>query len=198
VRPRTLCRVSFLALLLIAAAAGSALAARHYSARLPKRFGVVVAGKLYRGGSVTPAQLERLHRDYGIRRVVCLLDTAAPQTQAERQAAERLGIDWHNVPLPGNGASRPAERSEILRLLSDPGTGPTLVHCGAGTNRTGLAIGLYRLHAQGWTLDQVMQELRAFDFEDDPQHENLRQALATEAAAAASARARTPQPSSAP
>jgi protein tyrosine/serine phosphatase len=158
------------------------------ASRLPRRFAPVVEGQLYRSGGVTPAQLERLYRDHGIRRVVCLLNPDAPETQAERQAAERLGIEWQNVPLPGNGASTPEQRRQILALLDDASPSrATLVHCAAGTHRTGLAIGLYRLHRQGWTLEQVLSEMRTFGFENGAGHENLLQALREEAAAAASA-----------
>lgn len=147
----------------------------------PKRFAAVVDERLYRSGALTPAQLERLQRDCRIGRVVSLLDADAPQTVAERAAARRLGIEWHNIPLRGNGASTPADRQRILQLLRVPDAPPTLVHCAAGVNRTGLAVGLYRLHVQGWTLDQVLAEMRRFDFENLPRHENLRQALAAEA-----------------
>ncbi len=152
----------------------------------PRRFAPVVAGHLYRSGEVTPAQLDRLARDYGIRRVVSLLDANASVTEVERAAAACLGLEWHNVPLPGDGASTPAERRQILALLADPNAPPTLVHCAAGTNRTGLAVGLYRLHCQHWPLAQVLAELKQFGFDDLPRHENLRQALAAEAAAAQS------------
>jgi predicted protein tyrosine phosphatase len=150
--------------------------------RVPRRFAVVVAGQLYRSGEVTPGQLRRLQREYGIGRVISLLAAASPLTIAERRTARQLGIQWENVPLPGNGASTAADRQRILALLARPSAPPTLIHCAAGVNRTGLAVGLYRLHDQHWTLAQVMEELRSFGFEDGPSHENLRQALAAEAA----------------
>lgn len=186
-RPRKRCLWLIILLAGVVVLTSAAVVWQQRASRLPKRFAAVVQGQLYRSGSVTPAQLERLCRDYGIRHVICLLNDQAPQTQAERAAAERLDIQWCNVPLPGNGASTPADRRRIRDLLADRSAGATLVHCAAGVNRTGLAIGLYRLHQQGWTLEQVMRELRAFDFEDAPHHENLRQALAAEAAAAESA-----------
>ena len=129
---------------------------------------------------------------------MCLLNPEAPETQTERQAAEKLGVQWCNVPLPGNGASTPAERQQILTLLAAPGAGPTLVHCAAGTNRTGLAVGLYRLHQQGWELERVLGEMRTFGFDDDERHRGVREALASEAATAASSRPAGAQTENAP
>jgi protein tyrosine/serine phosphatase len=177
-----------LALGLMAAAAVVGVGAWWQSTRLPRRFAPVVDGRLYRSGRVSPAQLERLQRQYGIRRVISLLDADDQATLAEQQAADRLGIEWHNIPLTGDGASTAAERDQLRQLLADPDAPPTLVHCAAGVNRTGLAIGLYRLHCQHWKLEQVLAEMRAFGFEDLPRHENLRQALAAEAEAATAAR----------
>jgi protein tyrosine/serine phosphatase len=166
-----------------------ASALRWHANRLPKRFAPVVLGRLYRSGSVTPAQLERLHRELGIQRVVCLLDTNAAVTTAERDAAAGLGLDWRNIPLTGNGASLPEDRRQILALLADPNAPPTLVHCSAGTNRTGLAVGLYRLHCQHWPLSDVLAEMKQFGFDDLPKHEDLRRALTAEAELARAATA---------
>ena len=146
----------------------------------PRRFAIVEPGRVYRSGEVTPRQLDHLKREYGIRTVLSLLNPEAPETVAEKEAAERLGLRWVNVPLPGSGASRPEDRARIKEVLLDPDAAPLLVHCAAGTNRTGLAIGLYRLHQQHWTVDQVLDEMRRFDFEDLAKHENLRQALYAE------------------
>lgn len=143
----------------------------------PKRFAEVVPGRLYRSGTVAPAHLQRLQHSFGIRRVLSMLNPDAPESRAEQQACRALGIQYENVPLRGNGASTPADRERILALLQDPAAGPTLVHCAAGTNRTGLAIGLYRIHVQGWPLDRTMAELRAFDFLDEVKHGNLHEAL---------------------
>lgn len=145
--------------------------------RYPKRFGEVVPGRLYRSGEISSAQLETLKQERGLQRVICFLNPDVPETQAERTAAEQLGILWENVPLPGNGASAPDDRRRILELLRDTSAGPTLVHCAAGSSRTGLAVGLYRIVEQGWPLEKTMNELRVFGFEDGPNHENLRAAL---------------------
>ncbi len=148
-----------------------------WSQQLPKRFGVVKEGELYRSGEITPKQLANLQREYGIRRIISLLNPSAPESHAERAAADQLGIVWDNVPLRGDGSSTEAERTRILNLIRRPEAGPTLVHCAAGANRTGLAIGLYRIHDEGWGYEQVLAEMRDYDFEDLPKHQNLRDAL---------------------
>lgn len=163
----------------------------------PKRFATVEPGRLYRSGGPTTRELVEVTRAHGIRTVLCLLNPDAPEVQAERDAVLRLGLRWINIPLPGNGASTPAEREAILNVLLDETSGPTLVHCAAGTNRTGLAVGLYRLVQQGWTLDDVLKELDRFGFDDLPKHENLRAALRQTAAQRVAGRQATATPAAA-
>lgn len=160
------------------------IAAWYQSSLWPKRFAVVDEGRLYRSGEVTTDQLKRLHDTYGIERVICLLNAEAPITQQEREAVEKLGLQWENISLTGDGASDAARRDALRALLLDPDAPPTLVHCAAGVNRTGLAVGMYRIHHDGWTYEQVYEEMLRFDFDDLPKHENLRQALREEAARA--------------
>ncbi|QOJ15636.1 MAG: tyrosine-protein phosphatase [Planctomycetia bacterium] len=144
---------------------------------LPRRFGVVEAGELYRSGEISPRQLAHLARERGVRTVISLLDPSAPVSQRERAAAERLGLRWVNIPLRGDGSSTAGDRARILEALERADNGPTLVHCAAGSNRTGLAIGLHRIVRRGWTVERAMEELRSYDFEDLPKHQNLRDAL---------------------
>lgn len=169
-----------LTLALVAVTASGAALVYVQRRGMPRRFGVVEEGRLYRCGEITPSELEHVTRKYGLRTVISLLNPEVPESIAEREAAERLGLRWVNVPLPGDGASTPEERERIKAALLDPATAPLLVHCAAGTNRTGLAVGLYRIHQQGWTVTEVLAEMRRYGFEDRPRHENLRQALAIE------------------
>ncbi|MBI5864358.1 MAG: tyrosine-protein phosphatase [Planctomycetes bacterium] len=157
--------------------------AYYQNSRLPKRFGVVEPGRLYRSGEVTPGQLERVVEQFGVRTVLSLLDPDAPESRAERAAAERLGLRWLNVPLRGDGSSRPEDREQIRRILFDDSLGPLLVHCAAGSNRTGMACGLYRIERQGWSYERTLEELRQYGFDDLDKHENVRDALREAAAA---------------
>lgn len=176
-RGRRLAVAGVVAALLLVGAGG---AYWHFS-RVPKRFAAVVEGELYRSGELTPRQLEYVVETYGIRDVVCLLNDQAPQTLAEEAAARKLGVRWHNIPLTGDGASTPEQRERIKSILLADHDGPLLVHCAAGVNRTGLGVGLYRIHKQGWSYEQVLREMLEFDFDNEPKHENLREALRQEA-----------------
>jgi protein tyrosine phosphatase (PTP) superfamily phosphohydrolase (DUF442 family) len=154
----------------------------------PKRFEPVESGKLYRSGEVTREQLQRLRDDFAISRVICLLDPNAPITQTERDAAESLDVEWINLPMGGSGQHKAAQIPQLVDLLIDGNAPPTLVHCAAGVNRTGLAVGLYRIHHDGWSYEQVYEELLSHDFDDLPKHEQLRETLRQEAARAAESR----------
>jgi tyrosine-protein phosphatase SIW14 len=178
-------------LALVAAAGAAVLWTGH---RLPKRFGVVEDGRLYRCGEITPSELEHVTRNYGLRTILSLLNPDVPESVAERRAAEELGLRWVNVPLPGNGASTAEQREKIKAVLFDLDAAPILVHCAAGANRTGLAVGMYRLHRSGWEVEQVLAEMRDHGFEDLPRHENLRAALAAEWRAARSGDQPSTQP----
>ncbi|MCG3125624.1 MAG: hypothetical protein CHACPFDD_00449 [Phycisphaerae bacterium] len=160
-----------------------------YPSELPKRFAPVVDGQIYRSGRITPEQLAHVQRTYGVRTVLSLLNPDAPECAAEREAARELGLEWHNVPLPGDGESNAEQRDEILRVMRDAQHGPLLVHCAAGATRTGLAVGLYRIAEQGWPLEAALDEMRGFGFEDEPHHASVREALS---AAAEASRPRSP------
>jgi len=156
----------------------------------PKRFGGVESGRLYRCGEITPRQLERVARTHGIRAVLSLLDPDDPESVAERETAERLGLRWLNVRLSGDGSSTETDRDRIRELILDAQNAPLLVHCAAGANRTGLACGMYRIHADGWSVERVLDEMRDYGFDDLAKHENLRAALRAEAEIATSRPAR--------
>lgn len=195
-RSTTRRRAVVLGCLLTLGLVGGAFAVHRTWFSLPKRFAAVEEGRLYRSGTLKPGQLERLKRDYHVGTVLSLCNPDAPESAAERSEAERLGIRWLNVPLTGDGASTPEDRDRIRAAVLADADEPMLVHCSAGVNRTGLAVGMYRLYRQGWTLEQVMREMKQFDFEDEPHHENLRQALAAESAAAERRRNPATQPAS--
>lgn len=128
-----------------------------------KRFGIVEPGKIYRSGKLTPAALGRLHDEYGIRTVLDLgaYPIGSADEEREQRAAETLGIKRVRYDLAGDSTGNPNVYVVALRMMTDPAQQPILVHCGAGTERTGCAVILYRHIIQGVPYSQAYDEAEA-------------------------------------
>jgi protein tyrosine/serine phosphatase len=116
-------------------------------------------GVLYRSGQLTGIQLTAAIKRQGIRTVVNL-QMPGDELAAERELAARLGVDFVNLPMPGDGFGEEWQFREILKITDDPRRRPVLVHCARGTCRTGAAVALYRFERDGWTLEDVATEMR--------------------------------------
>jgi protein tyrosine/serine phosphatase len=150
-----------IALATIIAASGLAVwwAVEHQRDRLVwDHFDEVKAGVLYRSGQLTPGQLREAVGRYGIRTVVSFLRPGA-EVEAERTLARQLGVDFLNLPMPGDGFGREDQFREALAAIDDPERRPVLVHCARGTCRTGAIVALYRFERDGWTVEDVDREM---------------------------------------
>ncbi|MGL5097298.1 MAG: fused DSP-PTPase phosphatase/NAD kinase-like protein [Planctomycetia bacterium] len=147
--------------------AGGVVIAAHYvllahrDQNIPKNWAAVKPGVLYRGGQLSADHFQRLAVGCGVRTVVCL---NPGEVDYERALAKRLGLDFVALPMPGSGCGRPEQFHEFLRIVGDPERRPVYVHCGAGSNRTGVAVALYRLVYDGWAMEDVLREMRYFGY----------------------------------
>lgn len=122
----------------------------------PRRFGVVEQGAVYRSGQIHENLIEDVLREHRIR-VIVDLATDPPGDEAagaERDAAKRLGVRMVSIPdLDGNGIGPIESYAQALEALVDATQAgePVLVHCAAGSQRTGAAIAWYRMLVQGWS-----------------------------------------------
>ncbi len=116
-------------------------------------------GVLYRSGQLTADQLTAAVKSHGIRTVVNL-QLPGEELTAERELSARLGVDFVNLPMPGDGFGEEWQFREILKITDDPQRRPVLVHCARGTCRTGAAVAMYRFERDGWTLEDVAAEMR--------------------------------------
>jgi hypothetical protein len=126
----------------------------------PKRFGTVIEGEVYRAGELTPAAMRRVVERHGIRTVVDLGADPPGSRDDLRQArtAAALGVERVRLHLEGDGTGDPNVYVQTLEILADPARQPVLVHCGAGTERTGAAVALHRHIVQGVPLDDGYAE----------------------------------------
>lgn len=137
-----------------------------------RHFRVVEAGRLYRSGQLTPAVLDRVIHDQGIKTIVCLRSLAregdtTPENAEELWCADR-GIKY--VRLNPAAWGSPAGRANLdafLRTIRDDA--PVLVHCFAGLHRTGVYCAVYRMERHGWTNAEAIAEMYAVGyFQEDP------------------------------
>ncbi len=158
--------------------AGAALAAGVvYAASIapelePRRFGTVVDGRIYRSGRTTPGGLARVVERYNIRTIVDFgaAPKGSPEDLREQRTAEALGVERHRFFLEGDARGDPNAYVEALRIMTDPSKQPVLVHCAAGTERTGCAVILYRTLFEGQGFERAMREAERFDHDpsDNP------------------------------
>ncbi|GJM18583.1 MAG: hypothetical protein DHS20C14_07960 [Phycisphaeraceae bacterium] len=130
----------------------------------PKNFGVVREGQLYRSGVLTPASLAGVIEDHDIRTIVDLGGHLRDSRSEQREidTADAMGVRYVYLPLFGDGTGDPNMYAEALRIINDPANQPVLVHCSAGSERTGGLVTLYRHIEQGVPLNEAYAECPNF------------------------------------
>jgi protein tyrosine/serine phosphatase len=120
---------------------------------------VVEPGRIYRSGQPDSRLIRHLHDRYGIRRMI-ILNGAEPDNARPRAVARELGIEVHTFKWSSHRKPPADQREQVLALLA--AGGPTLVHCSAGSDRTGLAVAMYRVRVQGWPIERAIEEMETF------------------------------------
>jgi protein tyrosine/serine phosphatase len=128
-------------------------------------FGTVKPGLLYRSGQLEADQLEEAVRRYRLKTIVSF-QVDGRDVRRERKIAERLGIDFVNLPMPGDGSGQEGQLREVLKIVDDPTRRPALIHCARGTCRTGAAVAMYRFERDGWTVEDVAAEMERQAYRD--------------------------------
>ena len=156
-------RICVLAGLTLAGGAvvGYAVRARDWPAH---HFDVVAEGVLYRSGQPGAAGWQAIKDRYQIRTVVCLRQARpdADWWKTENTFCHGNGIDLVHLPV-GEDPTQ-AQLDLFLDLVTDPARQPVLVHCMAGSVRTGLMVAAYRIRVQGWSCENAVAEAETLRF----------------------------------
>ncbi|MDI9431552.1 MAG: tyrosine-protein phosphatase [Planctomycetota bacterium] len=138
---------------------------------IPKRWGVVEPGSIYRSGRLSSALVKRMLTEHQMQVIVALEGEKAadPDQRAEIQAAEELGIELKRFPLRGNGTGDVERYADAVAAVVEAQRAqkPVLVHCSAGTQRTGGIIAFYRLLVQQRSPSVVLEEMTQYDYDPD-------------------------------
>lgn len=129
---------------------------------IPKNFGVVAAGKVFRSGELTPSAMRRVAEKYGVKTVVDLgaYEEGTDGERLQQRTADVLGLTRYKFDLEGDGTGNPNSYVLALRLMTDPAKQPILVHCSAGSERTGVLTALYRNIVEGKSIAEAFGEAR--------------------------------------
>lgn len=134
----------------------------------PKRFGVVVEGRIFRSGQLSRFLVKPTLEKHRIRTIVDLSGLSAdhPDQLREQQTAAELGIHHHHLSLSGDGTGDIENYAQAIELIdhSQRAGNPVLVHCAAGSQRTGGVVAAYRLLVQKRPSAEVLQELQTYSW----------------------------------
>lgn len=125
---------------------GSALGLQRFEGN----FHVVVAGQLYRSAQPSPDDIASYARTYGIKSVLNLrgAQPGAPWYEAEKATAARLGLTLIDFHMSAKSELSPARTRTLIAKLRSASK-PILVHCSAGSDRTGLVSVIFSSQVAG-------------------------------------------------
>jgi protein tyrosine/serine phosphatase len=108
----------------------------------------VQPGVLYRSAQLPVNEFVGLAKSVGLRTVINLRgeNSGRDWYDAQYQAARSLGVGFINYRMSASKELTPAQMTELARILRDAPK-PVLIHCGSGSDRTGLACALYLFDA---------------------------------------------------
>lgn len=120
----------------------------------------VVAGELYRSAQPSGADIASQHQRFGIRTILNLRGASpgAPWYEGERAAAQQLGIGHLDFAMSESLVLSRAEAEQLVTLMREAPK-PLLIHCRAGSDRTGLAASLYMAAIAGADEEEAEAQL---------------------------------------
>jgi len=138
---------------------------------IPKRWGVIEEGKIYRSGRLSSALVKRVLEKHNIV-VIVSLSGEKPNDKdqnAERKAAAELGIEILRFPLSGNGTGDIKNYAQAIAAMVNARrmNKPVLIHCAAGTQRTGAVTACYRMLVENRSPEFAYKELLRYDYDPD-------------------------------
>jgi protein tyrosine/serine phosphatase len=135
---------------------------------VPKRFGIVEDGKIYRSGQLSRWLIERTLLKYNIKVIVNLAGDSneTADKDEEQEITKKLGVEKYNFALSGNGTGDVNNYAKAIAAIcqaKEKGK-PVLVHCAAGTQRSGGVIAAYRLLIEKKDVPYVVNEMMSYDW----------------------------------
>lgn len=123
-----------------------------------------VGDNLYRGAQPSYRAFKTL-QELGVDTVINL----RPECDRERKFVTQLGMTYIYMPLPPLDAPTISVTIEFLRAVTDPAHGVVFFHCFHGVDRTGTMAACVRIARDNWTVEQALEEMRAYKLHEQGQ-----------------------------
>lgn len=111
-----------------------------------------VSNNLYRSGQPTAEGMQQLEK-MGIKTVINLRNF-----HSDADDLKSTQIREVNLPMTIFPPSEDKQQS-FLDIVTDTTKTPVLVHCYAGSDRTGTMVAMYRIVVQGWSKEAALEEM---------------------------------------
>jgi len=114
-------------------------------------FIIKYTNNLYRAGDIRSAKGAEALKQLGIKTII-----ATTTSNKQRTMAKDYGLKLVEIPFGWSDMSG-GDLREFLRAV-DAGPEPVCVISRTGTLRAGILLAHYRVHRQGWTVDEALNE----------------------------------------
>lgn len=123
-------------------------------------FHIVIPGQLYRSGQPSRLQIDQYAKKYGIKTIINLRGSNPESSwyKAEVAEAKRLGIVHLDFAMSARREPTAFQDGRLIALMK-AAQKPLLVHCQAGSDRSGLAAALYLLAIAGMSKSVSAEQL---------------------------------------
>jgi protein tyrosine/serine phosphatase len=107
-------------------------------------FHPVIVGELYRSSQPSASSIALFQKEYGIKTILNLRGPNTGRDWYDAEVAEAKALDIHHVDFPMSARREltQEEAAKLVEIMRDAPK-PLLIHCQAGSDRTGLASALY-------------------------------------------------------
>jgi protein tyrosine phosphatase (PTP) superfamily phosphohydrolase (DUF442 family) len=120
-----------------------------------------VSADVWRGRApYRPSQLEAL-RQMGFKTILDIRGNQPFASALERRMAENHGLTYRKVPMHFP-PTRDNSVERVMAAMMNEADYPMFVHCNLDRDRTSVAIGLYRIRTQGWSVAAAEAEAKQF------------------------------------
>lgn len=130
-----------------------------YNIYVAGNFHTVIEGELYRSAQPTPEQIKKYSEKYGIKTIINMRGRRPGKVwyEEEVKASTALGIQHYDWAFSST-LETPLSHMDHLLWIMKRAEKPILIHCMAGSDRTGMGVAIYMYGIKTWSPENSKAE----------------------------------------